>query len=1192
MSNKTINIYILLLILIYQVPLICQVETAHPQPIAKKIQVYNVINRLSAYLKTGNYESINSLIYPSQPSNDLKDTITNKSDNSEQLNYIDNNYEDTDFHIESNYEATDFHIDNIRETNSSTIAECKFIFYSSTRFEEYKATLELKNKDNQYYFSNSINNKRIFKKLKEYKFYSEPTDNNKVQEFASVINMRPEQFKYINPTLIPVRFSSSPTIWEINSSLSTSYLNNQLFAPGAEIDMDIYWYGSNWPEDVAAFALDPVWGRIVFGKKSNNEIKSYGDNLGDYKFSRPLGITVDENGNIYIVDTGHKKIVKLRYSPSSNAFTDVSTINVPNLINPKDILFTRAGGVQRLWILDKDLLLTDLSGNILNRINKYKYKGVTYNLGNLSRIVNLKDIPQIAFIDANSKIAGSGQIDPNDPSSLNLFGRTEFPSSSILTDIGSNPTSEFYVTDSYYNLIHKLDSFGNYVCSYSNSLINPQRFPCVNSNKPDWIIFDLFEVDAWTDTKGIKSYLQGSDAFDLGYSKVIYGDEEYLFYYTLSDFSNVNVQLLLNNAVVKTFSFAENSAGKHIIFTPSSELIPGTTYTLRVSYKPAWDDSYNSAYRQGWKYKDLIFTTDNIIRGRAFWTGPFNINSTVTVQDGAQLDINPGAVINFGNNASLIVNGTLNASGCVLNFYNKTGTLTFDGASSSNSLIDGIRINTSSQVEFKNGANVIIQNSTFENCNNGIYIYNSAPVIKNNTIRDPYGNGIYGEANGKSPLIQGNTIQKINNNLHNYQGIYLLNSTNPFITGNDINGFCYGIYYGGGGSGYCTDATYNTPAKNNRLMNNYYGITAAWGSYLTAGVPTYPYRGGVNSFIANTYDCFAYQNGTVLAFRNYWGIDGAQVATNSGGMISSTLPLYSDPWGTVLLSKASSGTTKSAYQNSNSIASSSVTSDTSLSDIYIGMRLEEKGKTDEAINHYRSMIAKDIESGFAVSSLARLYYSLKRDDLRDYFKDLKNNKSIKSKTSLIVSTFLAGMYLNQNEYDKANEIYDEIINLFNQNDYYAVNARFEKLFAALHYKKDFSLANDMLDEIKSVKSDDTDYLIRLATAEYLLTGSIQNFPKKGLRNESGRINHAALFNNYPNPFNPSTTISYQIPSFGRVTLKVYDILGREVASLVDEYKSEGKYSVQFNASNLPSGIYVYELKSNNFVSSKKLLLVK
>ncbi|MBK7379234.1 MAG: T9SS type A sorting domain-containing protein [Ignavibacteriales bacterium] len=69
-------------------------------------------------------------------------------------------------------------------------------------------------------------------------------------------------------------------------------------------------------------------------------------------------------------------------------------------------------------------------------------------------------------------------------------------------------------------------------------------------------------------------------------------------------------------------------------------------------------------------------------------------------------------------------------------------------------------------------------------------------------------------------------------------------------------------------------------------------------------------------------------------------------------------------------------------------------------------------------------------------------------------------------------------------------------------------------------------------------------------------------------------------------------MKYQIPNAGNVTLKVYDILGREVTTLVDEFKNEGRYEVNFNASQLASGAYIYSIKSNDFTASKKLMLLK
>jgi len=83
-----------------------------------------------------------------------------------------------------------------------------------------------------------------------------------------------------------------------------------------------------------------------------------------------------------------------------------------------------------------------------------------------------------------------------------------------------------------------------------------------------------------------------------------------------------------------------------------------------------------------------------------------------------------------------------------------------------------------------------------------------------------------------------------------------------------------------------------------------------------------------------------------------------------------------------------------------------------------------------------------------------------------------------------------------------------------------------------------------------------------------------------------------LYQNYPNPFNPSTKINYKIPELSLVTLKIYDVLGKEVAKLVNEEEPIGSYEIEFDATTLPSGIYFYRLKAGSFIETKKMVLMK
>ncbi|MBE0570027.1 MAG: T9SS type A sorting domain-containing protein [Ignavibacteriaceae bacterium] len=119
-------------------------------------------------------------------------------------------------------------------------------------------------------------------------------------------------------------------------------------------------------------------------------------------------------------------------------------------------------------------------------------------------------------------------------------------------------------------------------------------------------------------------------------------------------------------------------------------------------------------------------------------------------------------------------------------------------------------------------------------------------------------------------------------------------------------------------------------------------------------------------------------------------------------------------------------------------------------------------------------------------------------------------------------------------------------------------------------------AKSLSDAIQDFYEDNFGYPIILSTDEHV-----------------AELGDFKLEQNYPNPFNPSTKISWQSPVSSWQTLKVYDMLGREVATLVDEYRPAGSYEVEFSAkSGLKSGVYFYTLRAGEFVQTKKMILIK
>jgi len=107
-----------------------------------------------------------------------------------------------------------------------------------------------------------------------------------------------------------------------------------------------------------------------------------------------------------------------------------------------------------------------------------------------------------------------------------------------------------------------------------------------------------------------------------------------------------------------------------------------------------------------------------------------------------------------------------------------------------------------------------------------------------------------------------------------------------------------------------------------------------------------------------------------------------------------------------------------------------------------------------------------------------------------------------------------------------------------------------------------------------------------------MTGTVIVQNPVGVQDEEIIADHFKLEQNFPNPFNPSTRINYSVPNESFIDIKVYDILGNEVALLVNEEKQAGNYQVNFDASNLSGGVYFCQMQSANFIETKKMILIK
>jgi hypothetical protein len=121
---------------------------------------------------------------------------------------------------------------------------------------------------------------------------------------------------------------------------------------------------------------------------------------------------------------------------------------------------------------------------------------------------------------------------------------------------------------------------------------------------------------------------------------------------------------------------------------------------------------------------------------------------------------------------------------------------------------------------------------------------------------------------------------------------------------------------------------------------------------------------------------------------------------------------------------------------------------------------------------------------------------------------------------------------------------------------------------------------------------DSLYIYNNSRNKNLLSLSVYNYITMDVGKNQYYPIHFFLSQNYPNPFNPVTTIKYFVPKSGKVSIKIYNVLGKEITTLLNEYQPTGDYEIQFNGSSLSSGVYVYGIVTNNHAYYNKMVLLK
>jgi hypothetical protein len=212
----------------------------------------------------------------------------------------------------------------------------------------------------------------------------------------------------------------------------------------------------------------------------------------------------------------------------------------------------------------------------------------------------------------------------------------------------------------------------------------------------------------------------------------------------------------------------------------------------------------------------------------------------------------------------------------------------------------------------------------------------------------------------------------------------------------------------------------------------------------------------------------------------------------------------------------------------------------------------------------------------------------------------------------VILILLHGNSFAQNIYEvtpgtKGNEINLTLANISEANQAANINVALTKKSTSLTFNKE----EETLDMIEAKAEAETKFIFEVNrntqinkrdTVEFMITSPDGIMVTKQFIFSYTGPKEFKLEQNFPNPFNPTTKIQYQLPQDAKVTLKVYDILGSEVATLVNEEQEAGFYEVKFsakggsasggNATNIASGMYVYRLQAGDYVSVKKMLMVK
>jgi len=607
-------------------------------------------------------------------------------------------------------------------------------------------------------------------------------------------------------------------------------------------------------------------------------------------------------------------------------------------------------------------------------------------------------------------------------------------------------------------------------------------------------------------------------------------------------------------------------------------------------------------------------TTTGTLAHNEAWGGTNNITGNVIVPSNCTLTILPNAMIHLPSNVSLTVNGILNANGTSLQpitFTSTSGTspgswgsIILSGSGANGSSLNYINMQYGTEIEALNTSNITIQYSTIQNCKYGIYASTATGSILNNTIKNLTSWAIL--LNASAMDCKYNVIYKTPGSANYGQGYGLEyeNGSSGIVYQNDIAGMAQGIN-DFSGSWISSNGPYDNN-KNNRITNCNEGLFLYQQS--TAILGTTPNTGGQwNSIYGNVYNVYLVGNSVeVYAYGNWWGSYPPNTSLFAGTIFYDYSPLNYDPWRGIPLhlnnipstpviadNKSIDVASTSQSESGQVLPFNSTSSEFSIEPLLDGIALLNQNRYNDAKNFFLSYLSKHPDNQSAYVALYNCYNKETAPDITKYFSSLPPQAAKDHKF------LLSNLYLKQGKVDLAKGVNNSVIH-DNPNTSLSERGKLNKMYIALDIDNNIDSASAIFTDVLNSpnllsQTDLSQAQERIETYAATRGKAKPNFKMQGGTNNS--IPTTISLNNFPNPFNPTTNISYQLIENSRVSIKVYDILGRQVATLVDGNKAAGQYITVFDGSRYASGIYFVRMmvqgsSAQQIVKTLKIQMLK